>query len=702
MGATTGLGGVAPPVQEGDPPPRQAAVIEMFSNDIQEAIRQFQKLVDTCQSLSAEEKEKAAEMFSHILTNTFGRIQNVLLHAEERLHRAEQINLVLFNISKALNTIEDVDQLYAEIHRQVESILDAKNFFIATYDEQHDTLSAPYFADEKDKKTEIAHALKVRHPGTLSAEVIQSGQPLLLSEEEIRERYKDGTRKPVGTIPRSWLGAPLIVESRPLGVLVVQSYEHDNAYTSEDAATLSTIGDQIAFTLRRKKIEQELRDSEKRYKEVVDEQGEGVCTVDENEQFIFSNKAADRLFGVPEGDTLAGKNLRDFTSDEAFQHIKKQTRKRKAGKQSKYDFEIHVQGRKRVIRVTATPRFDEHKHFVGSFGILQDVTKLRAVEAALRQKAMEFDSIFKAIPDLYFRLSNDGRVLAYKAGSKSDLYVPPHVFMGRILHKDVLPHELGETFKRVLDEVVQTKQQRIIEYCLNIPEHGEQSFEARIRPLTEDQVVIFIRNITEQKRLQQALEIFSQGHLDYTMKILEDKDLETEQHTRRVEEMLIKFTEILGHPLTRNIKLLARYHDIGKIGIPDDVLKKPGLFTEDEERRIMQLHSEIGYSIALSSPVLQPIARWILLHHKWFNREGGYPKSFEGELPMECRMLMVIDSFDAMMHDRRYRKALSVDQALYELQTYAGTQFDPELVKIFIEHHFELFWQGERSSTGPH
>lgn len=168
--------------------------------------------------------------------------------------------------------------------------------------------------------------------------------------------------------------------------------------------------------------------------------------------------------------------------------------------------------------------------------------------------------------------------------------------------------------------------------------------------------------------------------------LLEARDFNTKYHSERTLELAARFADELSlpEPSVDNLKLLARFHDIGKIGIRDGILLKPGPL-DPTERTEMNKHSEIGYHLAVSIPEIGHIADLILKHHEWWNGKG-YPLNLKGdEIPLECRALAIVDAYDAMVSDRPYRAAMSHDYAMAEIRRCSGTQFDPGLANLFIK-----------------
>ena len=167
---------------------------------------------------------------------------------------------------------------------------------------------------------------------------------------------------------------------------------------------------------------------------------------------------------------------------------------------------------------------------------------------------------------------------------------------------------------------------------------------------------------------------------------LYEKSNETKEHTDRIHDLAINLGKAvkLASSELDELALLATLHDIGKVAIPETILLKDGKLTE-EELMVIKRHPEIGFNIASSSPQIAHIAKSILSCHE--NWDGsGYPMGLSGQaIPFVSRIILIVDAYDVMTNKRAYKKAMSKDEAMEELERCAGTQFDPVLVEKFME-----------------
>ncbi|MEK6751364.1 MAG: PAS domain S-box protein [Chloroflexota bacterium] len=171
---------------------------------------------------------------------------------------------------------------------------------------------------------------------------------------------------------------------------------------------------------------------------------------------------------------------------------------------------------------------------------------------------------------------------------------------------------------------------------------------------------------------------------------LELRDEITEGHTRRVTELTLKFAHALKIPENEieHIRRGALLHDIGKMGIPDSILHKPGPFTA-QERTIMQQHTQYAYDMLSSISFLQPAIDIPFCHHEYWNG-AGYPRGLKGEqIPLSARIFSIIDVWDALTSDRPYRKAWSKKKTREYIIERAGKQFDPRIVEVFFSLEIE-------------
>jgi len=186
-------------------------------------------------------------------------------------------------------------------------------------------------------------------------------------------------------------------------------------------------------------------------------------------------------------------------------------------------------------------------------------------------------------------------------------------------------------------------------------------------------------------RAEGALSASYEALLLALARALEAKDYQTEGHSERVTAYALRLGRALGlrREALEDLRRGALLHDLGKIGIPDAVLRKPGPLTE-EEQALMRTHPLIGDRILEGLPALQGARGVVRHHHERFDGRG-YPEGLQGEeIPLLARIFAVVDAYDAMTSHRPYRRALDPEEALAEIAREAGRQFDPRVVSAFL------------------
>ena len=227
------------------------------------------------------------------------------------------------------------------------------------------------------------------------------------------------------------------------------------------------------------------------------------------------------------------------------------------------------------------------------------------------------------------------------------------------------------------------------EYLSHVKEKFNGNIQYAVSATTEEMPDILqaIQTATAAMRAKKLLdqESIHSEMLTSLIRALQECDSDTEHHVRRTQHMgaeLGKRIELTDIQQSR-LSLLCLLHDIGKIGIPLEILNKPGKLSE-EEWKILRSHTEKGYEIANSNNELKCIAEDIRHHHERWDG-NGYPDGLSCEsIPLLSRVIAVVDAFDAMTNDRSYRPAMSVSSAMAELKRCAGSQFDPYIVSEFL------------------
>jgi HD-GYP domain-containing protein (c-di-GMP phosphodiesterase class II) len=177
------------------------------------------------------------------------------------------------------------------------------------------------------------------------------------------------------------------------------------------------------------------------------------------------------------------------------------------------------------------------------------------------------------------------------------------------------------------------------------------------------------------------------GIMRSMINMVEIKDTYTKNHSESVGHYSVILGQMLGLPASRleSLRIAAQLHDVGKIGIPDHILKKEGPLS-DEEYELMKTHPTLGEKVLFPIQSLRREAEIIGKHHEHLNG-SGYPYQARGsDIPLEARIITIADSYHAMISHRPYRRGLGVKEAVKRLQASKGTQFDPQLVDLFCEY----------------
>ena len=226
------------------------------------------------------------------------------------------------------------------------------------------------------------------------------------------------------------------------------------------------------------------------------------------------------------------------------------------------------------------------------------------------------------------------------------------------------------------------------------------STRASLRTVEESNGRLQVANV-EIVRMSDELRASYTGTLESLVAALDVRDQETKGHSVRVASHSHEIAQLIGIKNEEELGTIYRgalMHDVGKIGVPDNILLKPGALTE-EEWVFMRKHSAMGYRILAQVPYLRPTAMIVLAHHERWDGEG-YPRKLKGEnIPLGSRIFAIADTYDAIISDRPYRKGKSPEAAFEEILRCSGDQFDPKIVEAF-EALFPR-WRDEDTQKKP-
>ena len=458
------------------------------------------------------------------------------------------------------------------------------------------------------------------------------------------------------------------------------------------------------------KMQKRLEESEKKYRSIFENSLDGIYQSTLDGSYIDANQSLVKMLGYDSREELLLKNIR--TDIYAFEADRPDVKDRDGAFETmlkkKNGEKIWVEINSRAVTEDGIPKYFE--------GIVRNIDSRKIYEEKI--KYISFHDHLTGLYNRYFfeeellrldsrRLYPTSLILAdinglklindafgHKKGDEI-LIGAAKIFKECFRKEDIVSRWGGDEFCMILPNTDEQTALRIADriqkkFSENFIDNFELSLSFGVTTKTSE-VASYeeIVKMTEDKMFRHKLMNKQSAHsniITSLCKALEERNYETLEHAHRMGI----YANIIGMELGLDtekldeLNLLAALHDIGKISISDNIVLKPGKLT-GEEFEIMKKHSEVGYRIAKSTPELKAIAEGILTHQeKWDGT--GYPLQLKGEeIPLVARIIAVVDAFDAMVSDRPYRSALSIEKAIEELKTGAGTQFDKNIVEKFLE-----------------
>ena len=330
--------------------------------------------------------------------------------------RREHLQNAVYRIAQLADQAKSLDELFKAIHGIIQEAMKVNNFYIALYDEKENLLSFPYFVDEIDSLPE-----PVEPDRGLTSYVLRTGRSLLANIEGFDQLVEQGEAELVGAPSPIWLGVPLKIDDKTIGVMVAQDYHDEHAYSQQELHMLEYISSQIAMAIKGKQAEDELRESEERYRSIFEESKDCIYVTTADGRFVDINPAGVHLFGYTTRDEF-------FIDDERHRFWNSVLRNEEARllRRQGYvqDFELTLErkdGTRLIVLDTATTVRDEHGSVIGYRGVMRDITARKKAEAALRESEIKLREIVEHSTNLFYSHTTD-HILTYVSPQTSSYF----------------------------------------------------------------------------------------------------------------------------------------------------------------------------------------------------------------------------------------------------------------------------------------
>jgi len=291
----------------------------------------------------------------------------------------EKIRSVFDDISRAVNSDIGLRQLFKKIHESLSRLIDTTNFFIAIYEAERNAIRFTYYTDEGD----TIEVIDADDPGSITAEVIRTQKHLFLNETQLQQRYASEHR-PVGNIAKVWLGVPLKIKGKLIGAVAVQSYLDPNCYSEEDIRLLEAVTEHIAIAIDRKQAEEALKESEEKYRDLVENINDVIFITDAKGTFTYLNPAVQSILNYTPKE-LMGKALDQLVTPEDVAVARSDFKKLLSGSVEVREYRLlNKAGEVRWVRASGRPIIKGGR-FIGLRGVFADITESKRLQTQLQQ-----------------------------------------------------------------------------------------------------------------------------------------------------------------------------------------------------------------------------------------------------------------------------------------------------------------------------
>ncbi len=444
---------------------------------------------------------------------------------------------------------------------------------------------------------------------------------------------------------------------------------------------------------KRKQAEEKLTETKEYLENLIKYANAPIIVWDTSLSITLFNRAFENLSGYQASEVM-GKKIDILFPEDNIESTLEHIQKTASGERWE-SVEIKIQRKDGELMIalwnTANILDKEKKNIIATIAQGQDITERKQAEESLRRERQQFYSILEVMPMMVCLLTPDyhipfaNRAFREKFGESKGRHCYEYCFGKKEPCDFCESYEVLKTGKPHRWEVTSPDGATVIDV-----------YDFPFTDVDGSPMILEVNvDIAEHKQAEGKLKKTMDATIETMSKIIEAKDPYTSGHQQRVSQLATAIAKELNfsEDKVEGIRVASLIHDIGKIGLPTEILSKPGKLS-DIESNLIREHSQIGYDILKSNDFSHPVANIILQHHERLNG-SGYPNHLKGdEILLEAKIIGIADVVEAMSSHRPYRPALGIDAALEEISQNRGILYDSEVVdaclKLFKEKGFRF------------